>query len=458
MQQRGFEVVSQFRPFGLVAPGFEQVAAGPATVPATVRSGAVPVAPYAAVEVELAGEVGPGGAFAGLRTADGAGVVVGYEPARRQLQVIRTEGGRDRVLRRRRVRGDRVRRLAFVLTENQVTGLVDTGDGWIPVVAERDRVAASLDLRDPERLALHTYAWGPLTADAGPLQVAAVRAGTFGMVGLRDLHAVQHTDGRPYDRDGRVLLTATCAGPGAFRAAHWGVFALDLAAPDRLNQVGQLFSRRDGLVLGDHAGQVVVDDDRGECRVAVTSWGDFSPRTGVHVWHATADVSVLAGEHVLDTEPLDLPTPRSTWDPAATVIDGRWHVAYVDSPSQDPFNFRPALAVGPVGAGWGERLEPVGVDTSLEQCEGPILTRLDGAWRLLASDGRHRCYPVYDLAMRRVGELDAPYVSNIPHPQLVPLPAGSALGRELLLTFDGTPWGRPRLEYGTHGDVVVMAR
>ena len=53
---------------------------------------------------------------------------------------------------------------------------------------------------------------------------------------------------------------------------------------------------------------------------------------------------------VLATERLSLPTNVSSWDPALTRIDGRWHVAFVESPSQAPFMFHPALAVGPAGA------------------------------------------------------------------------------------------------------------
>jgi len=74
---------------------------------------------------------------------------------------------------------------------------------------------------------------------------------------------------------------------------------------------------------------------------------------------------------------------------------------------------------------------------------------------VLSSDGHAREYPVYDLSMRRVGELDAPYGSNIPHPQIV---AGDGIDGEWMLTFDGTPWGERMLKYGTHGDVVLMRR
>ncbi len=452
-----FEIVSQTRPFAVVSPGFEAAAAGPARLDAMHRSDASPPAPFAAVEVEL-DDVGPGGAAAGLTAADGDGVLVTYEPARHQVRVRVTRAGRQTVVARKRVRGAPPRRLGFVLCENQVTALLDRRAGWQPVVTARQPVSRLLDLRDPAVLGRLAYAWGPAEPAAGPVALRGVVAGVFGMTGVRDPHLVQAADGTPYVRDGQVYLTMTCAGMGFFAQAHWGVFTLDLAAPDRLTQVGHLFSRRDGLVLGDHAGQVIVDDATGRCRVATSSWGDFSPKTGVHLRHAEATTDLLHGVHVLDYEPFAVPTPHSAWDPALTRVDDRWRVAFVESPSQDPFDFHPALAAGPPGGAWGEGLELVGADTTLDQCEGPILAQVDGEWRVLASDERGRRYVIYDLGMRRVGELAAPYVTNIPHPQLLPLPESSPLGGELMVTFDGTSWGKRVLGYGTHGDFIVMAR
>ena len=44
-------------------------------------------------------------------------------------------------------------------------------------------------------------------------------------------------------------------------------------------------------------------------------------------------------------ERLALPTSVSSWDPALTKINGRWHLAFVESPAQQPaFVFHPALA------------------------------------------------------------------------------------------------------------------
>ena len=446
-----FRTVERFRPFELVAPAFVQVEDGTeVALDALRRTTETPPAPFAAVELTVAGVDG-GGIAAGLYTGDGDHVVTTYDPRGRRVSIEVRSEGRTTVVTRKKVRLDAPFRFAFVLCENQVTALADTGDGWQALCTDRDRVAAVVDLRRPGTLSEHAFGYGPRRAGE-QVRVSDVRAGTFGMAGLRDLHLVQHSDGRPYQRDGLTYLTATCAGLGFFQQAHWGVFTVDLEQPGRLDQVGQLFSSRDDLVLGDHAGQVIVDEEAGTYVVANSSWGDFD-FDGVHVRHATTTDDVLRGVHVLETEPLDLPTDVSSWDPSLTRIDDRWHIAFVESPSQDPFDFHPALAIGPDGADHATGLELVGADDSQRECEGPILQEVEGEWWLLASDGAGRQYPVYDLSMKQRGSLDAPYGSNIPHPQLVPRPDGSWL----MITFEGTQYAEPLLGYGTHGDVLMMA-
>jgi hypothetical protein len=450
-----FRTVEQFRPYDIVAPGFEQVEeVAPQALTQVRRSGAVPVAPFAAVELTV-DELGPGGVTAGLWTASGDHVAAAYDPAKGRVTIEVHRDGRTTVVRRRKVSLQAPFRFAFVLCENQVTALADDGGGWRALCTQRERVAALVDLRVPGILAEHAFGWGPRRAgDAA--RVSGVRAGVFGKTGLRDLHLVQHTDGRPYVRDGLHVLTATCAGMGFFQQAHWGVFTMDLARPDSLTQVGQLFFERDGLLLGDHAGQVVVDEAASRCIVATSSWGDFD-FDGVHVRHTTAALDVLEGVHVLATEPTALPTEVSAWDPGLTLIDGRWHVCFVESPSQDPFDFHPALAIGPAGGGGVDAatdgLELVGADTDVVQCEGPILQQVEGTWWLLASDSDVQEYRVYDLDMTLTGTLDAPYGTNIPHAQLVQRDDGTWL----MITFDGTQHAEKVLGYGGHGDVLVMA-
>jgi hypothetical protein len=414
-----------------------------------------PPAPFVGVVTDVAVD-GAGGdevVLAGLATADGDRVLATYDRTRATVTIECRIGGRTRRLRQRKVALPEGFRFAFVLCENQVTVLADHTGEWQPLLTERDKVATLVDLRRPATLAGFRYAWGTRTrrgagGTTGSTTVTSARAGLFGMAGLRDPHLVQHADGSAYVEDGRAFLTATCAGLGFFHQAHWGVFAFDPSDPLPLEQVGQLYFERDGLLLGDHAGQVVRDGDR--WIVATSSWGDFD-FDGVHVRHTVTTDDVLHGVHVLRTEATPLPTTMSTWDPAMTRIDGRWHVAFVESPSQQPFDFHPALAVTDAPE-WTDDLRLVGAATDLHQCEGPIITQVDGDWWLLASDGDGRNYPAYTLEMRRVGRVDAPYPTNIPHPQLLALEDGD----HLMLTFDGTQYGESLLGYGGHGDVVLM--
>ena len=118
------------------------------------------------------------------------------------------------------------------------------------------------------------------------------------MTGLRDPHLVQHADGTPYERDGRYFMTWTCAGLGFFQQAHWTVWSHDPSAPDDMRLEAQLFSRRDGLVVGDHAGQLVRDGDR--WLVATSAWGDFRPGS-IHVRHTETTDDLLSGVHLLET-------------------------------------------------------------------------------------------------------------------------------------------------------------
>jgi len=442
-----FTTVDRFRPVELVAPGFVAVTADPVPddQPAAGlrREETGPPAPFAAVEVRVSAAAPDSSVAAGLATADDQHLLVRWSAATGRLSLEVRRDGRTRLLRRKQLGLTGDFGLAFALCENQVTALVDTGNGWEPVLTERTRVAAVVDLRREDVLAAHRYAWSATGAGQ-----ASVRAGIFGMTGLRDPHLVQDADGTPYTRDGRVFLTWTCAGLGFFQQAHWTVWSMDPAAPEEMRLESQLFTRRDGLLLGDHAGQLVRDGDR--WWVATSSWGDFEPGS-IHVRHCESGDDLLTGVHVLETEATPLPTEHGSWDPAITRVDGTWQVGFVESPSQDPFDFHPALATSTSDV-WFKDLSPVAAATDLHQCEGPILAEVDGMTYLLASDGDARNYPVFDLSGRRIGRLDAPYPTNIPHPNLIPDPAGGWL----LVTFDGTPYDDTVMGYGGHGDVVVM--
>jgi hypothetical protein len=512
-----FAETLRYRPFALIAPNFVQVES--AQPPVGRRADGLlitserPAAPFVAVELQVQTTL-DGMVLAGLGTHDGDHVLASYDFRLGRVTIELRTGGQTRVAASQSIALHPPFGFAFALCENQVTALTDTGEGWQPVVTTRRTIAAVLDLRNAEILDRFCYAYGTrptarhtdkaadrstrirgvwsrvtrprLTQDASRYQaeeqavpdnrpvlaagsstgavaddqaavsaaaVSRVRAGPFGLTGVRDPHLVQRPDGTPYIRDGRLYLTMTCAGMGFFQQAHWGVFTLDLDELTSLEQVSQLYFVRDGLVLGDHAGQIIVDDDR--YIVAVSSWGDFAPGE-IHIRHTVTDRNVLSGVHLIPTEPLPLPTEMGSWDPALTWLDDRWYLGFVESPSQSArFDFHPALAVGARGADYTGPFQLIGADDSLHQCEGPVLAKLDGDWRLLASDSDLREYPVYDLNMRRLGSLDAPYLSNIPHPQVVTIDGADGL-RHLIVTFDGTPYAVAVLGYGGHGDLVIL--
>lgn len=395
-----FVAAGRRRPVDLVAPG---------------STLAEVVAPYVAA-------TGPGP----LELTSGSDrLVARYDGSAAWLEV--TAGGRTtRHRSRRHARTDGpVREVGLVLTGTSLTVLTRGPGPW--TARTRVDLAGRVDTRSAQWLA--------------GLRTDAPHAGRFGQLGLRDLRLVT---GAP---DGRVLLSATSAGPGFFQTAHTSLWELDPATLS-LTHCSDLFFRRADRpgAYGDHATHVLRDGDA--WLVATSTWGDFDrrrPAVGVTLARTSADL--LSGAHLLDTEPLALPLDglRSvgTWDPHLVRTEDGWLVGFVSATRY--FRFHPALAGGPSL----DALRLLGAASDLTQAEGTTLAHLGGQWRVLASDERAQRYPVFDLAMHETGTVDAPYPSNIPWPTLVPDGDGW-----LLVGFDGRRQGGELAGYGTHGDVV----
>src|SRR5215203_2626302 len=343
------------------------------------RTNQSPSAPYAAVIVDVRAFSLPAthqnSVYAGLIQDASNYVVAWYNDATKKAGIDVAVKGNITKLVERDVLTAPVR-FAFVLNSKEVTALADIGDGpfdgWRPVANYPNPPEVSgdpaitlglsqyVDLRDPAVLAQYSYGFG-VRADRGTIVLDKVEAGYWGRAGVRDPHVVTWADGTPYIKDNKLYLTLTNAGLDFFATAHWGVYTLDLSdytSPNALEEVGKLFFKRDGKVLGDHAGHIVYDDAPGNFLIGVSTWGDFSYQ-GVQVNYTTFAKDVLHGVNVLrDAKKLPLPTPLcnpaiepsypSTWDPHFTRIGQRWYVAYVESPSQGGANWdhHPALAKG----------------------------------------------------------------------------------------------------------------
>lgn len=428
-------------------------------------------APYLAIRADLAPRGRLGGVALHLTAADGARLTARLDGPLVSLHVVTPAGDRggpgEFHTSTHRSRRHGLARLpdalALTVTGNQLTALTRERGRW--VTRARYDLSDRIDTHDPAWLGGLTSSW---EATAG--KVRSWHAGTFGQLGLRDLRLVTHADGTPYRREGAVWFSATSAGPGFFDTAHQSLWRLDTATLE-LTHTGDLWFERPDRpgVYGDHAGHVVRDGDR--WLVATSTWGDFGTPHGkgwVDVTLAETNADVLTGSHVLATRALALPTGDlpsvGTWDPHLLRTQDGWFVGFVSA--REYFDFHPVLAGGPDL----DDLTFVGAAPDRTATEGTTLWPPDDpddpddtpeGLRVLASDGPEnrpevrRRYPVFDRRFTEVGTLDAPYLSNIGWPTLVPPGPGQA--DWLMVTFDGTPAGGNLTGYGTHGDVVVLS-
>ena len=366
-------------------------------------------------------------------------------------------------------------RFAFVANENEVTALVSDGsdEGFKPLI--KRNTGGRLDLRDATVLSEYKNGFGARATNPEAIVFDRVQAGYFGEAGIRDPHVVQYADGSPYIEDGKLYFTFNNAGLGFFEKAHWGVWTLDLSDYSKIEQVGNLFFRReDDKILGHHAGQIVLDEELNRWIVLVSSWGDFGEQGGdggarpvdILFTELPGSTDLLNGVNILTAEPHPVNEVRTSpgkWDPGLTRIDGVWYFPFVIA--NELFeDFQPALAKSPPGADHTVQTL-VGTDESRNATEGPIIQKLGGEWRVFASNGddtqptsERGKYPIYDLDMVFTGYLNAPHPTNIPHPMIVPLrvPRRNQT-KYIMITFNGTQYYEDRLGYGTHGDFFVLA-
>jgi hypothetical protein len=198
-------------------------------------SGSGPVAPWAALQLDVAAfsaasHLSQNTVYAGL-VADAANyVMASYNRATQTVAVEVANEGQLYQLIQASVTLAAPVTFAFVINENNVIALADSGQGFVPLV--RANVASVLDMRDPAVLSRYRYGFGARAGSgsgsgSGTIAVDRVQAGYWGKVGVRDPHVVTWADGTPFIANNKVYLTLTNAGLGFFQFAHWGVYTLD---------------------------------------------------------------------------------------------------------------------------------------------------------------------------------------------------------------------------------------
>ena len=421
--------VARFRPFELVAPGFAVTARRRAT-----RRSAC--APFAAVEVRR----GAGhrvSASAGL-VADGrrprAGALVAGRSSQVRLSVRRD--GRTRVLRRRGGATDGSSAGARLRAVREPGHRAGRHGRRLAAGADRARPRSPrlVDLRRPRTLGAARLRLGARDGRCrGPRRaVRDDRAARPAPRAARRRH-VRTT------RDGRVYLTWTCAGLGFFQQAHWTVWSM---RPRRRRPTcgwRRSCSRAaTGWCSGTTPGRWSADG-RPVARWPTSSWGDFDAGlASTCATPTTTDDVLQRGARARHRADAAADRRTAAWDPACTRIDGTWHVGVRREPLPGPVRLPPGSGRAPAARDLdrGPRRRSAAADDAAP-VRGPdprdAWAGRRGCWPATADA---RSYPVFDLAGRRVGRLDAPYPTNIPHPQLVPTTRTVA---GWMVTFDGTP-------------------
>ncbi|QNE16719.1 hypothetical protein F1D05_00905 [Kribbella qitaiheensis] len=274
-----------------------------------------------------------------------------------------------------------------------------------------------------QMLAAYRNGFG-VRADAGTIVLSRVQAGYYGQAGIRDPVIVSLPDGRPYIRGHQLYFTLTNHGlAGGIPAAHMGVFRMDLRDYTRVEEIGKIYQqRRDGAVLGDHAGQVIYDPAIRRFRVLAVTFGDADVYGDFATEYTTSGADVLHGVHLLRSKIV-----AQGIDPYAVRVDGRWRLALSLSGRTYSYAFGDDDFREPMVAGVN--------DNAGIYYEGTKMAKIGPHWYILSSSGSD--YRVYDLAAGLVGTLDAPHPSGwIPHPMVLPVPVGPNT-RFIQLSMDG---------------------
>lgn len=263
--------------------------------------------------------------------------------------------------------------------------------------------------------------------------------------GQADPQVVQHRDGTPYIKDGRLYVCFTTRGFEMIPDSYQGVYSIGLNGFGLKLEGALFFGEGDGLLHGFHATKVVYDDASGEFLVITTSHG------GDHTlaW-ASSKADILHGMHYLECSELMFPHcytadhSYNTEDPDFFYDDdaGEWRLAYCAVVDKSYVTFLAG------SKDWNGPYHEIAKSPKNNNTGIRIVTI--GGKRQVLSGGPDTTFYIYDYpTLQYEGTFNQQYANGgfRGWPTIVPIPYGN-YERYLWITFDrGAITGR--YSYGT---------
>jgi hypothetical protein len=179
-------------------------------------------------------------------------------------------------------------------------------EGLPEVVGQVDRLNAMLDLRRKQSIASYQTRLFTELGAGGAVTVREARGVIDTGIGLADMRAITHRDGRPYLDGGRVWYTMSIRGRQLPHHIQ-GVFSMDpsVFAPKLEGIV--LFDRGDGLLRNEIASHIFYDAGANEWRGVTTGFTAFAdPAEEKELWAVRSRKDPRFGVSVMQAAPMDL--------------------------------------------------------------------------------------------------------------------------------------------------------
>jgi hypothetical protein len=179
-------------------------------------------------------------------------------------------------------------------------------EGLPQVVGQVDRLNAFLDLRRKEAIASFQTRLLTDLRPGGEATVRGARAAIDTGVGLADMRAITHRDGRPFLDRGRVWYTMSIRGRQLPHHVQ-GMFSMDPSVFDLKLEGIILFDRGDGLLRNEIASHLFFDAQADQWRGVTTGFTAFTdPAEEKELWAVTSRKDPRFGISVMKAAPMDL--------------------------------------------------------------------------------------------------------------------------------------------------------